>query len=341
MKAKHPVSLVFAALIVCLLGLTNANADTLFDAQFKERVKLANEGNKRAQYKLGIAYLRGSETKVDVTKAIHWFTKASEQGYTKAMHKLGMIYYLNKAGSKNRKHAFKWYLKAAKDKHPEATYYLGKIYFEGKLVARDMERALHWSKLAMQYGSDDAGKLFKTIKDSEKFGGNDMEHVAVNNRPRAVNKKPKEIKKTPAVKAVAKSGTFSLSQQKELVFKGSWYLKGKPAEYMPSKLNKCIPNGGVIKCKSNTIVKNNDYYNAHVEIESIIRNFTPAGAFMVDYRFNYLQVNPQGTSVGDSEGEVPKVGWQKSVSKVRCRIVAKNLVKCFTDDLRVERYYKK
>lgn len=336
MKIGHIIGLSVGIVLLAV----NVNAGTLYDAQFSQRIELAKKGDKRAQYKLGIAYLRGSETKVDIPESIKWFTKAANQGYVKAMNKLGKIYYLKKAGDKKQKKAVKWFIKAAKNKHPESAYYLSKIYLEGKLLKRDLERAAHWDGKAKEYGYDDGGRLAKEIKVAEKQTSHSMAHAPVTKKNRPVKKPTAPVaarKKTSAPKA--KVDKFSLSQQKELVYKTSWYLKGQPAEYMPSKLNRCRPNGKVIKCKSNTFVKNRDDYNAHVEVESIIKNFTPAGSFVVDYRFNYLQVSPQ--SGVDSEADLPKVGWQKTMSKLRCRIVDKTMVKCFTDDLRVERYYNK
>jgi len=337
---------IMLVLLCSAFYISNAVADTLFDKQFSTRVKEAQSGNKRAQYKLGVAYLTGSQVKVDISRSIYWFNKAAQKGYVKAMFKLGVIYYSKRAGKRNQKKAFRWFTKAAKTKHARSAYYLAKVYFEGVIVGRDTQRALHWVKLAKQYGFRDADKLSQAIRDSGKFGrAPDRAVLAhVPRRPikpivrKVANKSRNKNRRNNRKKS--RAVVNSLAQSKQMIYKSSWKLKGEPAEHLPSDLNKCIPNGVTIRCKSRTIVRNNDVYNAHVEIESILKNFTPTGKFAVDYRVNYLQVSPVDANSADPDNEVPKVGWQKSVSKLRCTLVDKNMLKCFTDDFKVERYYK-
>jgi len=347
--------------VFCYLSSYNFSiglADTLFDKQFSERLKEAQAGNRRAQYKLGAAYLTGNQVKVDISRSIHWFTKAANQGYVKAMYKLGRVYYLNRAGKRNKKKAFRWFTKGATKKHAGSAYNLAKVYFDGLIIGRDNSRALHWARLAKQYGSFRAEKLINTIQTVDKFDKGDAVRGEIA-RVSRVKTAPKVKKKVVIKRSVRKrtvkrvvnskklksrirtATKSTLSRTKQYVFKGKWHIGDKVAEYLPSEFNKCIPSDKEIKCKSNTIVRTTDLYSAHIEFESVLSKFSTNGSFMVAYKINYLEVTLIDSAVDDDEDEIPKTGWQKTSSKLRCKLIQKKLIKCFTDDLRVERFYSK
>lgn len=64
---------IFIILLVCFVP-TKAQS-------FSEIKRLAENGDKVAQYNLGLCYYSGGGVAQDYTQAIYWFSKAAEQRY--------------------------------------------------------------------------------------------------------------------------------------------------------------------------------------------------------------------------------------------------------------------
>lgn len=73
--------------------LLNPSSSNIIDQKvmdwFEQR---ASQGDKNAQYALGMVYLRGIKVPVDYVKAANWLGKAVEQGSIGAKYELGMLY---------------------------------------------------------------------------------------------------------------------------------------------------------------------------------------------------------------------------------------------------------
>ena len=79
-----------------------------------EKVKqLANSGDVKRQYILGIAYQYGEGVTMDGTKAVYWYKKAAKLGNAKAQYFLGFNYYLGKYVEKDLHKAVEWLTKSA------------------------------------------------------------------------------------------------------------------------------------------------------------------------------------------------------------------------------------
>lgn len=59
---------------------------------FRQNLRLANQGNASAQYNLGVMYYKGKGVLRDNTKAFEWFQKAADQGNAKAQFNLEAMY---------------------------------------------------------------------------------------------------------------------------------------------------------------------------------------------------------------------------------------------------------
>lgn len=82
---------------------------------------LAESGDAESQYNLGWMYLNGYGLRVDESKALAWWTKASEQGDTEASFSIGMLYGLGEGKiAKDENRAIDYYLIAALDGHEDA-----------------------------------------------------------------------------------------------------------------------------------------------------------------------------------------------------------------------------
>ena len=103
--------------------------------------KLANQGNVKANYELGIRYYQGIGTEVNYQKAITHFERALNAGYNKASYYLGMIYYNGKGIGTDYQKAKQYFEMSEADNNVFSSYYLGKLYYWGDGVEQNIERA--------------------------------------------------------------------------------------------------------------------------------------------------------------------------------------------------------
>ena len=74
---------------------------------------LAEQGDAKAQYNLGVLYGKGRGVPQDYAKAVKWFYKAAEQGYAKAQNNLGVMYEKGWGITKDYVQAHMWFHLAA------------------------------------------------------------------------------------------------------------------------------------------------------------------------------------------------------------------------------------
>ena len=63
-----------------------------FAAALKEWQPLADSGDKRAQFNLGLMYDEGRGVSQDRKQALAWWEKSANQGYAQAQHNLALAY---------------------------------------------------------------------------------------------------------------------------------------------------------------------------------------------------------------------------------------------------------
>ena len=93
-----------------------------YEEAFKLYRILAEQGDARAQYMLGICYENGIGVAKDKTKAVRWYRKAAEQGNAEAQYSLGICYDLGIGVAKDKAEAVRWYRKAAEQGLAVAQY---------------------------------------------------------------------------------------------------------------------------------------------------------------------------------------------------------------------------
>lgn len=109
--------------------------------------KTAKDGDPRAQYETGNAYLSGNGVKKDNETAAEWYLKAMASGNEDAKEKFYTFY------SKQLE-------KRAKNGDIEAQYQTGNGYFDGYVVKKDNNTAAKWYQLAMKQGHEEAKEKF-------------------------------------------------------------------------------------------------------------------------------------------------------------------------------------
>jgi hypothetical protein len=123
------VILVIAfSLATCLLQ-TVALSDFVKADQYRAS---AEQGDAKAQAKLGLCYVKGSGVTQDSAEAVKWFRKAADQGYARAQYDLGVCYWNGSGVTRDRAEAVRWFRKAADQGDAKAQYWLGRCYYKAE-----------------------------------------------------------------------------------------------------------------------------------------------------------------------------------------------------------------
>ena len=152
---------------------------------------LANDGNERAMYFMGLFYQFGCENliKIDIEQANMWFEKGKKLGYPLCIWAvankmlsssdekeklfsdilgdiiklaedkdpfaqciLGLMYEYGNGAIKDYEKAVKWYKEAAEKSYSIAQDKLGDMYYYGNGVAKDCGKTIEWYKKAVEQG---------------------------------------------------------------------------------------------------------------------------------------------------------------------------------------------
>jgi len=117
------MKLFWILFIILSLFYVNISAKEISKKDLDKMVFDANQGDSKAQRKLGLKYYR---TK-DHAKSIEWFKRAATQGDSEGQKWLGHAYYLGPDKYTNYELAKKWYAKAAAQGDDEAQRYVKAI----------------------------------------------------------------------------------------------------------------------------------------------------------------------------------------------------------------------
>ena len=131
-----------------------AYKDGDYEAALSAFFPLAEQGNTRAQFNLGVMHYSGRGVPRDYEKAFNWYRKAAEQGYARAQFNLGDMYYDGRGVLKNYKEGAKWYWKAAEQGYVDAQANLGDMYYNGRGVPQDYVLAYAWFSIASAAGGN-------------------------------------------------------------------------------------------------------------------------------------------------------------------------------------------
>lgn len=127
-----------------------ATEDPFFDLYPLPTIRsLADRGNAKAQRVLGSFYANGEGgVPQDYAEAARWLHKAAEQGEVRAQYKLGYMYLLGEGVTLDDATAVSWFRKAADQGDPPAQNMLGTMYDDGVGVPQDYVLAHMWLNLA-------------------------------------------------------------------------------------------------------------------------------------------------------------------------------------------------
>lgn len=122
-------------------GQNNGNADSELETK-------AGAGDAEAQYRLGMACLRGDGRDADEAAGVRWLKSAAAQNHQPAEVQLGRMYREGNGLEKNYISAIRLLKKAAEAGSSEAQIELGMMYYAGKGVYKDAVTAYVFLSLA-------------------------------------------------------------------------------------------------------------------------------------------------------------------------------------------------
>lgn len=114
-RGRVPASGIAFGLLLCLA--TAACQDYRADKAYQhgdytktvtELRDLAERGEARAQYDLGLLYDQGQGVRQNYKEAMRWYYLAAEQGETRAQYNLGLMYVNGQGGPQNYPEAYFW-----------------------------------------------------------------------------------------------------------------------------------------------------------------------------------------------------------------------------------------
>jgi TPR repeat protein len=119
-----------------------------YSPAFRRVKPFAEQGDAKAQFKLGLLYYNGQGVPQDYSEAAKWWRKAAGQGIPKAQYNLGLMYAKGQGVPQDYSEAAKWYRKAAEGNVTQARLSLGMMHYKGEGVPKDYVLAYMWFGLA-------------------------------------------------------------------------------------------------------------------------------------------------------------------------------------------------
>lgn len=117
----------------------------------QETRPLAQKGDPRSQYAMGVLYENGFGVTKDLQLAAAWYLKAAEKGNTDAEFNLGAMYEHGVGMPVNYSQAARWYRPAAEQGDIDALSNLGVLYQGGKGVQQDKVLAMALYNVSVAY----------------------------------------------------------------------------------------------------------------------------------------------------------------------------------------------
>ncbi len=135
--------------------ITDALKKGDFSVVKTQLIPLAEAGDARAQYNLGVSYRFGNGVEKDLQKGFSWTLKAAEKGDVRAEVNVASMYVDGAGVTRDIGQAVGWYEKAAAAGDVNAELSLAKIYRDGVGGTIDYAKAFEHYSRAADKGSEE------------------------------------------------------------------------------------------------------------------------------------------------------------------------------------------
>ena len=102
---------------------------------------LAEDGDDRALFNLGLMYRHGRGVPQNNQLAVEYYWRSADKGNQFAQYSLGFLYDIGEGVEQNYERAAYWYLKSAEQGNEDAEFNLANMYREGQGVKKDLAKA--------------------------------------------------------------------------------------------------------------------------------------------------------------------------------------------------------
>lgn len=134
------------------------------DRAVAEMERLAESGDRSAQYLMGKLLRDGPLLIPDSVEARHWLEQAAAQGHITAQYALGKLLLSDDMEVRDLQEGLHWLETAAENGSHCAAYRLGKEYLRGKIIEKDIATAVDYLTQSVEAGNQYAqyvlGKLY-------------------------------------------------------------------------------------------------------------------------------------------------------------------------------------
>ena len=157
---------ITAILVLAVFAVSASNADddaglAAFESGQYERAleawqPLAEGGDERAQWGLGMMYANGFGVEMNDAEALKWFELSAAQGFADAQYRIGVMQQNGWGLPMDDVAAAGWFEKAAEQGHTAAQVALGQVYAAEYAEIYDPVKAYKWFAIATVLGDFDA-----------------------------------------------------------------------------------------------------------------------------------------------------------------------------------------
>ena len=126
----------------------------------------AEQGHLVAQYSLAKLYLSDDVEVRDIRLGMNWLYTAAVNGSSCAMYRLAKECLKGKHIKKNTASALEWFTRSAERGNPYAQYMLGKLYLTGTEAPYDEERAVRWLTRSAEQDNQYAQYLLNHLEEN-------------------------------------------------------------------------------------------------------------------------------------------------------------------------------
>jgi TPR repeat protein len=313
---------MMVAQVVAAPAVTAFEGDYIWDERFKQSLARAQSGQAKDQYTVGDMYLRGRGTRIDPTKALHWFLLAAKQGHSRAAYKAGYLYLhsekYEQATPQSPAAALPLLHQAAEAGFPPAMYELGLVYGNGIAGYWDSAQALNWFGKARQAGYEPAKAEFAAL---------------VRRLVKSNTAAPTQVARAER-RLVPKAAPRELLDPRRIIMRSQWKGANGPSALLPSPITRCRKQGADIECLSTTRTMQLESAQVIYRTRTRITDINTDGQFRLSYANNVLSAEAEESraSIGI------KTGWQQNEHTLHCSLVAGRTISCAQGPDKMVRY---
>ena len=125
-----------------------------YPAAYKLSLPWAQQGNRDAEFLIGLMYATGHGVRQSYSEAAQWYQQAADDGQDSAQNNLAQLYAAGRGVRGSLVEAATLYWRAADQGNHRAQYNLAVAYRDGKGVEQDFVRAYMWYTLSAAVGWD-------------------------------------------------------------------------------------------------------------------------------------------------------------------------------------------